>query len=80
MKEDVEFKKRQKELKVLFNEGLFRQHSSIILQTKALIIEEGNAAEMFLALHVRHLFKRKPHPLQRAQTQTKHCGIFFQLE
>lgn len=31
-----------------------REHSSIILQTKALIIEEGNAAATFLALHVRH--------------------------
>lgn len=41
------------------------EHSSIILQTKALIIEEGNAAETLPALHVRHLFKRKLGPARR---------------
>lgn len=57
-----------------------REHSSIILQTRALIIEEGNAAETFLALHIRYLFKRKlGRILFKQRTQTKHCDIFFQL-
>lgn len=49
-----------------------RKHSSIILQTRALIIEEGNAAETFLALHIRYLFKRK---LGRRTASSSNSGL-----